>query len=253
MPSPRPTMQTAPTGQRPSLRHWLARLGAAVPSQCAICLAWPARPVCEACVQRFAQPRPRCRSCALPLPAAALGTAQCGACIRQPPPLDACFAAVDYAYPWSGCIARFKFRQQVGTAHALAELMRHSPWTEPALEQAALVLPMPLAPARLRERGYNQALELARRLAPDKLDATLLLRVRDTPPQRDLNRRQRQRNVRGAFLLDPLRAAEVAGLRVVLVDDVMTSGASLFAAAAAIRQGGAAHITALVLARTPED
>ena len=236
-----------------SLGNGLARFGAAVPSQCAICRAWPARPVCEACVQRFAQPVPRCRTCALPLPAAAGGPAQCGACIRFAPPLDACFAAVDYAYPWSACIARFKFRQQVGWAQALAELMRHSPWTEPALDRCDLVLPMPLARARLRERGYNQALELARRLAPDKVDAALLLRVRDTPPQRDLNRSQRQRNVRGAFLLDPLRTAAVQGRRVVLVDDVMTSGASLFAAAAAVRQGGAAHITALVLARTPED
>jgi ComF family protein len=235
------------------LRDLLARTGAAVPSQCAICRAWPARPVCEACVQRFAQPLPRCRTCALPLPAAADAPAQCGACIRFAPPLDACFAAVDYAYPWSACIARFKFRQQVGWAQALAELMRHSPWTEPALERADLVLPMPLARERLRERGYNQALELARRLAPDKVDAALLLRVRDTSPQRDLNRSQRQRNVRGAFLLDPLRAADVQGRRVVLVDDVMTSGASLFAAASAVRQSGAAHITALVLARTPDD
>ncbi|MDB5850929.1 MAG: phosphoribosyltransferase [Rhodoferax sp.] len=243
-PSPKPA---------PKLRERLARFAAAVPSQCAICRAWPARPVCEACVQRFAQPQPRCRTCALPLSAATDTLTQCGACIRHPPPVDACFAAVDYAYPWSACIARFKFRQQVGWAHALADLMRHSPWTEPALERCDLVLPMPLARERLRERGYNQALELARRLAPDKVDARLLLRVRDTPPQRDLNRSQRQRNVRGAFLLDPLRAAELAGRRVVLVDDVMTSGASLFAAAAAVRQGGAAHITALVLARTPED
>ncbi len=232
------------------LSELLARANAALPSQCAICRAWPTRPVCEACVQRFAQPLPRCRTCALPLPA---GVAQCGACIRHPPPLDACFAAVDYAYPWSGCIARFKFRQQVGWADTLAELMRHSPWTEPTLERCDLVLPMPLSTERLRERGYNQALELARRLAPHKVDAHLLLRVRDTPPQRDLNRVQRQRNVRGAFLLEPLRSEALRHKHVVLVDDVMTSGASLFAAALAVRQGGAAGVSALVLARTPED
>jgi len=77
--------------------------------------------------------------------------------------------------------------------------------------------------------------------------------VRDTPPQRKLSRTARQRNVRGAFLLDPLRAGEVRQKHVVLVDDVMTSGASLFAAAQAVRQGGAASVSALVLARTPED
>ncbi|APW39798.1 phosphoribosyltransferase [Rhodoferax koreense] len=231
----------------------LARTGAAWPSQCAICRAWPARPVCEACVQRFGQPRPRCRTCALALPAASTGAAQCGSCLRHPPPLDACFAAVDYAYPWSGCIAAFKFRDEVGWAHALADLMRHSPWTEPTLEVADLVLPMPLSSGRLRERGYNQALELSRCLAPHKLDAHLLLRVRDTPPQRDLSRAERQRNVRGAFVLDPLRASVARGKRVVLVDDVMTSGASLFAAALAVREGGAASVSALVLARTPAD
>ena len=110
--------------------------------------------------------------------------------------------------------------------------MRSAPWVEPALEQCDLVLPMPLAPARLRERGFNQALELARRLAPGKTDATLLLRTRDTPPQSGLARAERLRNLRGAFALEPLRADAVRGRRIVLVDDVMTSGASLFAAAA---------------------
>lgn len=238
-----------------ALKAWprLARAGGALPSQCAICRAWPARPVCEACVQRFAQPQPRCRTCALPFPDTRPGAARCGACLRHPPPLDACFAAVDYAYPWSGCIAAFKFREQVGWAHALADLMRHSPWTEPTLEAADIVLPMPLSAQRLRERGYNQALELARCLAPQKFDAGLLLRVRDTPPQRDLSRAERLRNVRGAFVLDPLRAAEARGKHLVLIDDVMTSGASLFAAALALRQGGAATVSALVLARTAAD
>ena len=228
----------------------VGRALAAVPSQCAICRAWPARPVCEGCVQRFAQPVHRCRTCALPLPA---GQPQCGTCLRHPPPLAGCFAAVDYAFPWSACIARFKFREQVGWAHALADLMRHSPWTEPTLERCDLLLPMPLSAQRLRERGYNQALELAKQLAPDKVDAHLLLRVRDTPPQRNLSRAERLRNVRGAFVVDPLRVARLRGRQAVLVDDVMTSGASLFAAAQALRQAGAAGVSALVLARTPAD
>jgi ComF family protein len=121
---------------------------------------------------------------------------------------------------------------------------------EPALEQCDIVLPMPLAPARLRERGFNQALELARRLSPAKTDATLLLRTRDTPAQSGLARAQRLRNLSGAFAVEPLRADKVRGRRLVLVDDVMTSGASLFAAAEVLRLAGAAHITAVVLART---
>ncbi len=221
-----------------------------LPSQCAVCRAWPSQPVCGACVARFAQPVTRCRTCALALPE---GVSQCGACLLLPPPLDACFAAVAYDYPWSMCIARYKFQQQVGWAATLADVMRHAPWVEPALEGCDTVLPMPLSPQRLRERGFNQALELARHLAPHKTDAHLLLRTRHTAPQPSLKRADRLRNVKGAFAVEPLRAAALKGQRVVLVDDVMTSGASLFAAAAVLRQAGAAHITALVVARTPID
>lgn len=234
----------------PMFRALLHQAATLIPSQCAVCRAWPSQPVCGACVSRFAQPVPRCRTCALPLPD---GVAQCGTCLLNPPALDACFAAVAYAYPWSQCIAQYKFRQQVGWAATLAELLRHSPWVEPALEQCDAVLPMPLSPERLRERGYNQALELARQLAPHKPQAQLLLRTRHTAPQPTLKRAERLRNVQGAFAVEPLRAASLRGQRVVLVDDVMTSGASLFAAAAVLRQAGAAHITGLVVARTPAD
>jgi ComF family protein len=228
-------------------RSLLTRLTCALPSQCAVCHAWPAQAVCEACVGRFAQPRPRCRSCALPVPE---DVEHCGACIKQTPPLDLCLAAVAYEYPWSGLIGRYKFGARPGWSQALALLMRSTPWVEPALEAADLLLPMPLSLERLRQRGFNQALELARQLAPAKVDAGLLLRLRDTPAQSALPREARLRNVRGAFGVASGREKALAGRRVVLVDDVMTSGASLFAAAQVLRAAGAAHITALVLART---
>ena len=103
---------------------------------------------------------------------------------------------------------------------------------------------------RTRKRGFNQAHELARRLSSGKTDATLLLRTRETPAQSGLARAERLRNLRGAFAVEPLRAERIRGRRIVLVDDVMTSGASLFAAAEPLRLAGAAHITAVVLART---
>ena len=231
------------------LRQWIEGLKAATPGQCAVCHAWPAQPVCEDCVARFAQPQPRCATCALPVPR---GVAQCGQCVRSPPALDKCFAAVPYAYPWSGLVAQFKFRNQPGWAQALATLMRSAPWIEPALEQADLVLPMPLAPARLAERGFNQALELARHLAPAKVRPSLLLRVRNTPAQSALDRAARLANMKNAFAVEPLRAGAVRGRHIALVDDVMTSGASLFSAAGALRQAGAAKVTAVVLARTDQ-
>lgn len=233
------------------LKPWAAwpfsTLLARLPSQCVVCRAWPSTPICEACVTRFAAPVARCPTCALPL---APGTAQCDDCRLQPPPVDACVAACAYVWPWPECIAAFKFRGDAGRAAPLALLLRSAPWVEPALEQADVVLPMPLAPARLRERGFNQAHELAQRLAPGKCDPALLLRIRDTAPQSGLERRDRLHNLHGAFALDPQRTGAVRGRRVVLVDDVMTSGASLFTAAQVLRAAGADHITALVLART---
>jgi ComF family protein len=225
----------------------IGSLAARVPSQCTICREWPSRPLCDPCIARFASPVARCPTCAIAVPT---GVERCSDCVRQPPPLDACIAACAYAWPWPDHISHFKFRGETGWAVAFAQLMRNAPWAEAALERCDLVLPMPLATARLRERGFNQSLELARRLAPGKTDATLLLRMRDTPAQRGLARPERLLNLRGAFAVEPLRAAAVRGRRIVLVDDVMTSGASLFAAAQTLRAAGATHLTGLVLART---
>ena len=164
--------------------------------------------------------------------------------------MDACLAAVNYAYPWATLIVAFKFGDQPSWARTFASLLRSTPWVEPALESADWVLPMPLSRQRLRQRGYNQSLVLAKALAPQKVHASMLLRVKDTPPQSGLPRKERLQSVRGAFLVDPLLHHLVRGRRVVIVDDVMTSGASLEAASLALRQAGALHITGLVFART---
>jgi ComF family protein len=233
----------------PMFRRLLEGIANALPGQCAVCRAWPAQAVCESCVGRFAQPQERCKRCAIPV---ASGMAECGSCVGCAPPLDACYAAVSYGYPWSTLIAQFKFNGEAGWARAFATLMRSAPWIEPALDHADLVLAMPLSPKRLAERGFNQSLVLARKLAGRKTDSSLLLRIRHTDTQSALNRETRLANVKGAFAVDPLRASEVRGRRVVVVDDVMTSGASLFSASQALREAGAAHVTAIVLARTDD-
>jgi ComF family protein len=128
--------------------------------------------------------------------------------------------------------------------------MLSAAWVEDTLDAADWVLPIPLSAERLSERGYNQAWLLARQLRPTKADAQLLLRTRDTPSQRSLPRAERLANLEGAFALEPLRALQIRGKRVVLIDDVMTSGASLHTAARVLRQAGAVHISAVVLART---
>lgn len=221
-----------------------------IPSQCAVCHAWPSQRICNACVARFAQPTARCQRCALQVPD---GVAVCGACTQHPPLFDACMAAVDYAYPWADVLADFKFRGDAGWAGTLGMVMRSTPWIEPALEAADRVLPVPLSSERLRERGFNQSALLARQLASTKADVRSLLRVQATETQSGLPRAQRLRNLRGAFAVEPARAAALRGQRLVLVDDVMTTGATLHAATEALREAGAGHVTAIVLARTGAD
>jgi ComF family protein len=225
-------------------------LSAATPAQCEVCRAWPSQPLCAACQAQFAAPRHRCSRCALASP----GTVDtCGRCLRSPPPLDACHAAVSYGYPWAGLIGRFKFSGQPGWADTFARLLEGQEAIRLCVAASDRLVPMPLAPARLAARGFNQAHELARRLAPGKTDAALALRLRDAPPQAELDRARRLANVRQAFALEPARAHEVRGRRIVLVDDVMTSGASLHALAEVFRAAGAAHVAAIVVARTEEE
>ena len=238
-------MATPPVFEQPGgFWRWL-------PSRCAVCRSWPQAPLCEDCIGHFAQPLARCTTCALPLPASTSATARrCGACLQSPPPLDLCLSATAYAWPWTDLIAQLKFHGQAGWARTLGSLMLNAPWVEDTVAQADCVLPIPLSAERLAERGYNQSLLLARQLAATKTQAELLLRTRHTPAQRTLPRAQRLANLTGAFAVDPLRTAEVRGKRVILVDDVMTTGASLQAACQLLRHAGVAHITTLVLART---
>jgi ComF family protein len=149
-------------------------------------------------------------------------------------------------------VAQFKFQADPGLAHALADLMRHAPWVEPALEAAKLVVPMPISPARLRERGFNQALELARHLAPLKTDSHTLMRGGEFAHQVGASRQERLDHVRDTFWVAPECIATVRGQQVVVLDDVMTTGASIYEAARALRASGATHVTGLVLARTEQ-
>ena len=132
----------------------------------------------------------------------------------------------------------------------MASLMRSTPWVDPALDNADWVLPMPLSKERMLQRGFNQAFLLARELAPRSISKDLLLRIQDTPAQSSLPRRERLANVQHAFAVEPLQRHLLQGKRIVLVDDVMTSGASINAAAQTLKQAGAQYVTALVFART---
>lgn len=244
------------------LSRLIAHAAHALPSQCMVCRAWVATRVCNACTSRFTQPTARCTTCALPLEGSAT---QCGECLLHPSALDGCVAAVDYGYPWDGLLAQLKFNghshgggagPNASVARALADTMRPLAGVQTALQRADFIVPIPLSAQRLRQRGFNQALEIAKHLlgssavARAKLRPHLLLRTRDTAPQVGLPRAERLRNMRRAFAVEPLLANQMQGARIVLVDDVTTTTATLCAAALALRAAGAAHVVGVVFART---
>lgn len=159
----------------------------------------------------------------------------------------------DYDGPWPALITALKFRQQVELASALAAGLATAVCRSDA-PRPDLLVPVPLSPARLCERGFNQSWEIARRLGRRlgiPASADLLQRVRDTAHQIGKTRTERERNLRDAFWVEPRRGAPMAGRRLALIDDVSTTGATAHAAALALRRAGAAAVDLWVLARTP--
>lgn len=246
--------QTTPAkvdGLRRRIGFWLRNDAAALlwPGRCLVCEeeAGEAIDLCERCVAGLPWLGPACLRCAMPLPFAHPPGAACGACQATPPPLDQVHAAYLYAAPLDRLVPRFKFHRDLAAGRLLSQLMAER--FEPLPRPEALV-PVPLHRARLRQRGYDQALELARPLAQVlgvPLRPGLLRRVRATAAQSELDREARSRNLRDAF-----RASSAAmPRRVVLVDDVMTTGATLHAAARALRRAGVERVDAWVCARAP--
>jgi ComF family protein len=172
----------------------------------------------------------------------------CEACLRRRPAVDAVRACGAFQGPLRQAIHRLKFANERYLAVPLAGLLADA-WNF-APPSADTLVPVPLSCARERQRGYNQSALLAReagRLLALPVDCDALVRTRETPPQMGLHREQRLTNLRGAFRADPAR---VRGRKVCLVDDVSTTGATLAACAAALRQAGATAVFALVLAKT---
>lgn len=222
----------------------------ALPAPCALCSSWTRGGLCAACRARFVDHQPpRCPRCALP----AAGGAVCGTCLRTPPPQHGCVAAVDYGFPWDRLIARFKFQDQPELAGLLAALL-HDAVAQAGVPAPHWVLPVPLSPARLAERGYNQAWELARRVAGQlslRAHADGLQRLDGEQHQVGASRGQRLQQLREAFWVQPGQRPALAGARVALVDDVVTTGATAEAATLALQRAGVASVQLWMLARTP--
>ena len=223
---------------RPAPLRWLFAL------HCMVCgePGQDGRDLCRACRDALPWQGPACLRCALPLPCP--GT--CGACLQHPPPLMETHAVFDYAFPLDRLLPRLKFHRDFASGRVLAQAMADRC---ASLSRPDALLPLPLHRGRLRRRGYDQALELARPLAHAlgvPLLDDVLQRVKSTSAQSRLDAEARQRNMRGVF---HVVAGKPLPGHVVLVDDVMTTGATLHAAATTLLAAGVRRVDAWVCAR----
>ncbi len=237
---------------------WLGRhLGGLVdllfPPACPICLgpltvATAASSFCPPCRTAITPlPPGRCSRCALPFIASSGSSHYCADCSRQLPPFSAVYAAGLYAGALKQALQRFKYAGAVDLDRPLAELLQAQ---IPPATGNQVIVPVPLHPARLRQRGYNQSLLLARVLAHNlriTLDQAILQRVVDSHSQQGLDARQRARNLRDAFL----GTRRLDGRSVLLIDDVMTTGATVSACTQALKNVGAMSVDIAVIARAP--
>src|SRR5471030_1843229 len=239
-----PTASPAPP-RRPAPGSLRALLGAGrrallqtlLPAACALCGGASDETLCGEChAQFFGAAAARCRRCANPLP----------------PAFDATLVAADYAVPLDQLVLQLKFGGRLALAALFARCLRDAVLQQPGFVLPALLCPVPLGPRRLAERGYNQALEIARPLARSlgvALHPRLAQRVYETQAQSRVTPDQRRDNIAGAFAITD--GGLVDGRHIGIVDDVMTSGQTLNELAATFKRYGAARVTNLVFARTP--
>ncbi|MDE2139810.1 MAG: ComF family protein [Gammaproteobacteria bacterium] len=228
---------------------WLAGASRRLyPPYCLLCSrpSRSRRELCNDCARDLPWNRHACPHCALPVPAET-GAALCGACLRSPPLWDSAASPLVYDWPLDQLLQRFKFTGDLATGQLLGELLAEFLMCLP-MAKPDLLIPIPLHSARLRERGFNQALELAhpvsRRLHL-RLDNRACLRRMNTAVQSKLDAKERRRNLRDAFEV----RTSLRGVHVAVLDDVVTTGATVGALSRALREAGAARITVWSLAR----
>lgn len=211
------------------------------PSSCVLCGAKGAgkRDLCADCFAELPWNRHPCPRCAVPLPPDA-DTPLCGECIKSPPSWDEARSPLAYGFPVDKLVQRFKFEGDLATGRLLGELL--TDYLAAGPERPDCIVPVPLHPSRLKERGFNQAVELARpisRRLKVKVRLNLCRRVRATEVQSKLDAGERRKNLKDAFAVE----RSVQGLHLALLDDVVTTGTTMEELGAALRDAGARRIT----------
>lgn len=227
-----------------------ALIAAVLPPRCLLCAGEGAdgRDLCAGCRADLPLNSCCCARCALPLDHAA---EQCGICLKREPPFASAWAPFRYAHPLDLLEARFKFHRDLAAGRLLADLMIEALGTRPPAALPERLLCVPLHHERLRERGYNQALELAKPLAKAlriPLDADTLVRLRNTSAQTGLDAKARRRNLHAAFAVAPNATLST---HVAILDDVMTTGTTLRECARVLRRAGVERVDVWALARAP--
>ncbi|WP_095122556.1 ComF family protein [Pseudomonas sp. Irchel s3f10] len=209
-------------------------------------------PICVACETDLPWLGEQCSTCALPLAAAGL---TCGECLLEPPAFEQVVVPWQYGFPVDSLITRFKHNAKWPFGHLLADVLgqylQHR--FDEGLPRPDALLPVPLAGKRLRQRGFNQAVMLARWLSQSldlPCEEQVLRRIKETGAQQDLDAKARKHNLRNAFEIMP--DAQVQGRHLALVDDVLTTGATAQALARLLMNAGAARVDVYCLARTPK-
>jgi ComF family protein len=218
------------------------------PHRCALCLQAGQKDLdlCAGCEADLPLNERFCEHCAEPLPRDLPQPALCGACLQRPPVFDACVVPFLYSFPVDRMVQGLKYRGDLAYGRILGELLaRHL-----ALRQTRpeVVIPVPLAPMRYRERGFNQARELARPICKAlklTLRSDLVVRQRETREQASLVRKERLKNTQRAFVL----SAPLAARHIAIVDDVVTTGSTVNEIAKVLRAGGAEWIEVWAVAR----
>lgn len=226
-------------------------VSALFPATCVLCGAPGAggRDLCAGCKAELPWNRESCIRCALPFEGSVPPGTLCGRCQKKAPPFERCITAFRYESAVPSMVVGAKFRGRLNLARLLGQCLAETV-QERGLALPEVLVPVPLHPARLRERGYNQALELARVLGRElvlPVDAHGCIRIVSTPPQAGLDVRARRRNIRGAFVL----TRPPSQMRVAIVDDVMTTGSTVAELSRVFLKAGVAQVEVWAVARTP--